>query len=67
MLWLQLQRALASMQSPSSCFCCCPGAYVTLNTDNLAVLGPSRALNVWFYPVWSLNFAQTCAVYDLDP
>ena len=23
-----------------------PGAYVTLNTDNLAVLGPSRALNV---------------------
>ena len=27
-----------------------PGAYVTLNTDNLAVLGPSRALNVRSHP-----------------
>ena len=28
-----------------------PGAYVTLNTDNLAVLGPSRALNVSSNPL----------------
>ncbi len=36
-----------------------PGAYVTLNTDNLAVLGPSRALNVSSPPFWSLQCAQT--------
>ena len=38
-----------------------PGAYVTLNTDCLAVLGPSRALNVRSQPFRSLHCARTQA------
>ncbi len=39
-----------------------PGAYVTLNTDNLAILGPSRALNVRSqpFPVSALCSDPSC-------
>lgn len=38
-----------------------PGAYVTLNTDNLAVLGPWRALNVRRHA-----FSRACHIWDLS-
>ena len=61
-LWLQVGHALAAAAegvgiNAVSFFLLLllPGAYVTLNTDNLAVLGPSRALNVSSRTLWSLH------------